>query len=92
METKTNESGQATCWSSHKGSGVSMTKLNGWTHVGYYGRAHIYAKGDKRCLVDPETGEPTFEYRVTTSGTERSPNINGPVSAKAREGNKNAGL
>ncbi len=42
-------------------------KLNGWTYVGSYGFSHIYAKGDKRCLIDPKTGQSTFEYKVTMS-------------------------
>jgi len=41
-----------------------MIDSNGWTHVGYYGFSHIYAKGDERCLVDPQTGQSTFEYRI----------------------------
>lgn len=42
-------------------------ELNGWTYVGSYGFSHIYAKGDKRCLIDPKTGKSAFEYRVTMS-------------------------
>jgi len=41
-----------------------MIDSNGWTHVGYYGFSHIYAKGGKRRLVDPQTGQSTFEYRI----------------------------
>ena len=37
---------------------------NGWTHVGYYGSSKIYAKGNKRCLVDPNTGRQIFEYCI----------------------------
>ncbi len=42
-------------------------ELKGWTYVGDYGFTHIYAKGGDRCLVDPETGKITFEYRVNVS-------------------------
>lgn len=42
-------------------------KLNGWTYVGSFGFSHIYAKGDKRCLIDPKTGKSTFDYKVMMS-------------------------
>ncbi len=32
--------------------------------MGYFGFSHIYAKGDKRRLVDPQTDQSTFEYRI----------------------------
>ena len=48
-----------------KGNDKSMKGLNGWTNVGYYGSCQIYAKGNKRRLVDPKTGQTTFEYEVT---------------------------
>jgi len=41
-----------------------MIDSNGWTHVGYYGFSHIYAKGDKRRLVDPKMGQITWKYRI----------------------------
>ena len=40
--------------------------------MGFFGFSHIYAKGEKRCLVDPETSQSTFEYSVTTSDTGQS--------------------
>ncbi len=42
-------------------------KLKGWTYVGSFGFSHIYAKGDKRCLIDPKTGKSTFDYKVMMS-------------------------
>ena len=42
-------------------------RLDGWTYVGSFGFSHIYAKGDSRCLIDPKTGNSTFEYKITMS-------------------------
>ena len=41
-----------------------MKDLNGWTHIGNYGSAYLYAKGNERRLVDAETGQTTFRYWV----------------------------
>ena len=51
-----------------KNSKNSRTQLKGWTYIGGYGFSHIYAKGDRRRLVDLETGKITFEYRVEFRG------------------------
>ncbi len=55
-----------------KNSGDDKTDLDGWTHIGYYGFCQIYAKDDKRRIVNPKTGRSTFVYGVTMSNTGRS--------------------
>jgi len=64
-----------------------MSDLNGWEHVGYYGSYLIYKKDNKRRLVDPRTGQSTFEYTVVLSNSGRSV-INGKelVSAGGKKG------
>ncbi len=78
-----------------KNSGDGKTDLDGWKHMGHYGSSYIYAKGDKRCLVDPKTGLSTFEYRITMSSTGPSViNINGFSISRGekREDSKSARL
>ena len=72
--------------------GDNMTALNGWEHVGYYDSCLIYKKDNKKRLVDPKTGQSTFEYTVVLSDSGRSV-INGKefVSDEGK-GDKNARL
>ena len=41
-----------------------MGELDGWQQAGYFGSCYIYAKGNKRRLVNPKTGKITFEYEI----------------------------
>ena len=66
--------------------GDSMKGLDGWTHMGNFGSCHIYAKGNERCLVDPKTGQSTFEYKVKTNDTGYDINIDTPVSDSVKNG------
>lgn len=69
-----------------------MTNLNGWIQVGHYGSLDIYAKGNRRCLVDPKTEQATFEYRVNDGKGGPVVRIKGLVSNRKRKENKNARL
>ena len=75
------------------GTADNMADLNGWEHVDYYSSCLIYKKDNKRRLVDPRTGQSTFEYTVMPSNSGRSV-INGKelVSAGDKKGEQNAGL
>ena len=69
-----------------------MTNLNGWTQVGRYGSSDIYAKGNRRYLVDPKTEQATFEYRVNDGKGDPVARIKGLVSNRKRKENENAKL
>ena len=71
------------------GIGDNMTDLIGWKHVGYYGSSLIYARDNKRRLVNPEIGQSFFEYTIANNGTDHSGHIE---EAQAGEGDKNARL
>jgi len=69
-----------------------MKNLNGWTRVGYYGSQYIYAKGKQRRLIDPKTGQTTFDYRVAGGTKHGVINIKRPVSARTKNRSENARL
>ena len=71
---------------STRDTGDSKTALSEWKHVGYYGSCLIYARDNKRRLVDPETGQTTFEYVMSIMGLERNENIDEIVVTRSWKG------
>ena len=74
-------------------NGSKWMEANGWKHVSYCGSCFIYARGNKRRLVDPKSGKSTFEYIMENSEIGHSENINkGVCVSPAVEGDNNARL
>lgn len=46
------------------GTGDNRTDLSGWKRVGEYASYIIYAKGNKRRLVEQKTGKFVLEYVI----------------------------
>jgi len=49
---------------SAKVTGNNIPNLKGWKYVGYYGSDLIYALDNIRRLIDPVTGQVTFQFRL----------------------------
>jgi hypothetical protein len=75
-----------------KETGDNKTDLSGWENMGYYGSCVIYAKGDKRRLIDPKTGQSIFEYKIAIRDIELSKDIKEHVILRRGKGERNARL
>lgn len=52
-----------------------MTDLSGWIIIGHYGKYQLYAKGDKRRILEAKTGQFICEYEVANESIGHSENL-----------------
>ena len=52
-----------------RGAGHNLINSKEWEFIGYFGTHFIFGRGDKRCFVDPKTGEVSFEYEMVMRDT-----------------------
>ena len=58
-----------------------------WTKIGHFSRFHIMALGEKRRLVDPDTGNVYREYTVpVNSGVGRFPSTTETTPPEKKKG------
>jgi hypothetical protein len=46
----------------------NTTDLNGWKYVGHFGANSIYAKGNIRRIIEPETSNVVVQYQFNQIG------------------------
>jgi len=71
---------------SEKKNNKNNVALSGWNYVCTFGSCLVYANGDRRRLINPETGDIVFEYTIGIHNEGLNNNIN-KVRFKKRERN-----